>query len=110
MSASSLNISWQLNPINNEQAILAHVVVYEYNTSASTRAKKQKVIDEASATSCIISRLFGGIPYLVYLSTYGQTMMKKIAKSETVRVRTLESGKIHLYLCITTSLVQETSY
>ena len=93
LSATALNVTWQPNPINNENAILAHVVFYQCNTSGCQREKKQKVIDEVSATSRKIDQLFGGTPYLVYLSTYGQTGVKS-ANSKVVRAKTLESGKL----------------
>ena len=51
------------------------------------------MIGETSVTSCRIGHLFGGTWYSVYLLTYVKNKRIKSAKSEIVKVKTLESGK-----------------
>ena len=89
LTASSLNVTWELNPVNNVNAMLAHVLSYECDSNAS---KRTKVIDDVSTTSRKIDELLGGTPYVVHVSTYGRNGVKS-PNSKAVRVKTLESGK-----------------
>jgi len=87
LTASSLNITWELNPVNNVNAMLAHVLSYESDASSS---KRTKVIDDVSTTCRKIDELLGGTPYVVHVSTYGRNGIKS-PNSKAVRVKTLES-------------------
>ncbi|XP_065063806.1 protogenin B-like [Rhopilema esculentum] len=90
LSATSVNVTWQPNPLNNNNAVLAHIVFYEYFTSSLKRAKKERVVGEVSATHWKIDQLLGGRLYSIYLSTYGRNGQKS-GNSQVARVRTLES-------------------
>ena len=92
LSSSVIKVSWQANPVNNNNAILTHIVSYEDGLSTSSNRLKEKVLDEISVTELTIGRLFGGTVYSVYLTTYGKNSIKS-HKSQTVRVKTLESRK-----------------
>ena len=103
ISATSVNVTWQPNPLNNNNAVLAHIVFYEYFTSSLKRAKKERVVGEVSATHWKIDQLLGGRLYFIYLSTYGRNGQKS-SNSQVARVRTLESGKFSRFYYGTISI------